>query len=44
VAWLIRGMQIDLERRVLAQGEAKVAEYLAMQLGAIKAQAKLAFG
>ncbi len=43
-AWLIWGLQIDLEQRVLEQGDAKVAEYLTMQLGAIKAQAELAFG
>lgn len=43
VAWLIWGLQIDLEQRILAQGETKVAEYLAVQLEAIKAQARLAF-
>jgi Ser/Thr protein kinase RdoA (MazF antagonist) len=44
VAWLIWGLQIDLEQRVLAQSEAKVAEYLTMQISAIREQAKLAFG
>ncbi len=43
VAWLIWGLQIDLENRVLAQGEAKVSMYLAAQFEAIKAQAALAF-
>jgi Ser/Thr protein kinase RdoA (MazF antagonist) len=44
VAWLIWGLQIDLEQRVLAQGETRTAEYLATQLEAIKTQARLAFG
>ncbi len=44
VAWLIWGLQIDLENRVLAQGRAKTAEYLAMQISAIKNQTKRVFG
>ena len=44
VAWLIWGLQIDLGNRVLAQGEAKVADYLSMQISAIRNQARLALG
>ncbi|MCA0457034.1 MAG: phosphotransferase [Chloroflexi bacterium] len=43
VAWLIWGLEIDLGQRILAQGEAKVVEYLAAQMAAIREQANLAF-
>lgn len=42
VAWLIWGLQIDLERRILVQGDQKVQEYLRQQLDAIRQQAQLA--
>jgi Ser/Thr protein kinase RdoA (MazF antagonist) len=42
VAWLIWGLQIDLEHRVMTQGEQKVAAYLTGQIKAIRRQAKLA--
>jgi len=44
VTWLIWGLQIDLENRVLAHGKAKVADYLAIQISTIRAQAQLVFG
>jgi hypothetical protein len=43
VVWLIWGLQIDLERRVLAQGSDKVAAYLREQIDGIRQQARLAF-
>lgn len=43
VAWLIWGLQIDLEQRILGQSDAKLAEYLAIQIGSIRNQANLAF-
>ncbi|MBA3875032.1 MAG: phosphotransferase [Anaerolineae bacterium] len=44
VAWLIWGLQIDLEHRILGQSQEKITEYFAMQIGSIRAQARLAFG
>jgi len=44
VAWLIWGLQIDLEQRILGQGDTKIAEYLAMQIGSIRNQAQIALG
>jgi hypothetical protein len=41
VAWLIWGLQIDLERRILVQGSQNVAAYLQEQIGAIRQQAKM---
>jgi len=44
VTWLIWGLQIDLEHRILGQRPEKIAEYFTMQIGSIRDQAKLAFG
>lgn len=41
VAWLLWGIQVDLEQRLLKQGRETVQKYLAEQLNEIRAQAEL---